>query len=124
MIVSVWREPYFSMCSIASDSPETHRAQLEAALTQAEGGAGVLVLADLFGGTPSNIASLSLERAERAVVTGVNLPMLLEALMRRDELALAALALAALQAGRAGIVDAGAMLDSSTVAARRRGDAA
>ena len=54
------------------------RAAIGAALTAAESGAGVLVLTDMFGGTPSNISLSFLENREVEVVTGVNLPMLIK----------------------------------------------
>ena len=57
---------------------EEMRAAIGAALTAAESGAGVLVLTDMFGGTPSNISLSFLENREDEVVTGVNLPMLIK----------------------------------------------
>lgn len=57
-----------------------------------DAGAGVLALTDLFGGTPSNIALALCPHHKLEVVTGVNLPMLLRALTRRDGLELRALA--------------------------------
>lgn len=100
------------LCLSASDSPESHATQLQAVLAQVDSGSGVLVLTDLLGGSPANIASLSLGQGVSAVLCGVNLPMLLEALTRRDELALPDLAAAAIRAGQSGIVDAGATLSA------------
>ncbi len=54
------------------------RAMIEAALAAAENGDGVLVLTDMFGGTPSNISLSFLENCKVEVVTGVNLPMLIK----------------------------------------------
>jgi PTS system mannose-specific IIA component len=54
------------------------RAAIEAALKQADRGAGVLVLTDMFGGTPSNISLSFLKDHPVEVVTGVNLPMLIK----------------------------------------------
>jgi PTS system ascorbate-specific IIA component len=47
-------------------------------------GSGVLVMTDLYGATPSNIASRLLERGRVEGITGVNLPMLIKALTHRD----------------------------------------
>ena len=61
----------------AGSSLDEARERLQAAVTRVEGGDGVLVLTDMFGGTPANLALGFLdERLE--VVTGVNLPMVLK----------------------------------------------
>jgi len=65
---------------------------LRTAVTEVDEGHGVLVLADMFGGTPSNMAMALLAEADVDVVTGVNLPMVLRAVQRRDDLNLIELA--------------------------------
>ncbi len=66
-------------------------------------GEGVLVMTDLFGSTPANIARALLDRRARVrVIAGVNLPMLLKAVNYAD-LDLDALAAKALQGGRDGV---------------------
>ncbi len=61
----------------AASAMETARADLETAIREVDAGDGVLVLTDMFGGTPANLALTFLdERLE--VVTGVNLPMLVK----------------------------------------------
>lgn len=86
--------------------------RLQEAVDRLSSGHGVLVLTDMFGGTPTNL-SLSLlgSRDDVEVLTGVNLPMLLKVLGSR-KMALSELAEAAEQAGREGIVAAGQMLRS------------
>lgn len=71
-----------------------------------------LVMVDLFGGTPSNsIATLMGEGYQVAAVAGVNLPMLIEALMSRDDAADSlALAASVCEAGSEGIVDIAKLL--------------
>lgn len=59
------------------DDVETAREQIGKAIERVNQGAGVLVLTDMFGGTPTNLASTFLGRAPIEVVTGVNLPMIL-----------------------------------------------
>ena len=108
-----------AVCLDPQDSPEIHAAALQAALARVESGAGVLVLTDLFGGTPANTAALALGRGAIAELCGVNLPMLLEVLTSRDESPLPTLAAAALRAGRTGIIDVRAMLDAHSSPASR-----
>jgi len=76
----------------ATSSMEDARKRLSEAIQRVDGGQGVLVLTDMFGGTPANLALTFLEdRIE--VVTGVNLPMILKlATGRADNLALRPLA--------------------------------
>ena len=54
------------------------RSKISAALKAADRGEGVLVLTDMFGGTPSNISLSFLEERHVEVVTGLNLPMLIK----------------------------------------------
>lgn len=85
-------------------------ARLFDAADRLDQGSGVIVLTDMFGGTPTNLA-LSLLRQHRAeVITGVNLPMLLKVIEARGTLELAELGAQAEEAGKAGIVLAGEML--------------
>jgi PTS system mannose-specific IIA component len=82
---------------------------LKAALSKLESGLGVLILTDLFGGTPTTL-SLSLRKLGNIeVVAGVNLPMLLKVLQLRSE-PLTELAAQAKAAGLQGIVVPGEML--------------
>jgi len=59
------------------DDTDTASEQIGKAIERVNQGAGVLVLTDMFGGTPTNLASTFLGRAPIEVVTGVNLPMIL-----------------------------------------------
>ena len=61
------------------------RGAIDGALRAADRGQGVLVLTDMFGGTPSNISLSFLEDRRVEVVTGVNLPMLIKLATLRDE---------------------------------------
>lgn len=73
-------------------------------------GAGVLILTDMFGGTPTNLSLALLNTHRVEVVTGVNLPMVLKAFSART-LPLKELAELVGEAGRSGIVVAGEMLE-------------
>lgn len=84
---------------------------LKQAVADCDTGAGVMLLTDMFGGTPTNISLSLLGSRELEVVTGVNLPMLLKVLGAR-ETPLARLAQDAKEAGTKGIVVAGEILRS------------
>jgi mannose PTS system EIIA component len=62
----------------ADDDMAQRRADIEAAVVKADGGAGVIVLTDMFGGTPSNLAISVMEPGRVEVIAGVNLPMLIK----------------------------------------------
>jgi PTS system mannose-specific IIA component len=71
--------PLFEAVSIdPKQSVEEMRRAIAQALAKVERGQGVLVLTDMFGGTPSNIALSFLAEHRVEVVTGVNLPMLIK----------------------------------------------
>ena len=70
--------PRFHAVSIEPEqSVDEMRSAIAEALAAADGGEGVLVLTDMFGGTPSNISLSFLEEHRIEVVTGTNLPMLI-----------------------------------------------
>ena len=76
-------------------------------------GAGVLILTDMFGGTPTNLSLALLSTHNVEVVTGVNLPMILKAFSART-LPLKELAERVGEAGKQGIVVAGEVLEQKT----------
>jgi mannose/fructose/sorbose-specific phosphotransferase system IIA component len=87
------------------DSPERFQERLGEAVDGIDGGAGVVVLADLPGATPfSSAARLAHARSGVEVVSGVNLPMLLEVLTQRDGQSLDEVAATAADAGARGVV--------------------
>lgn len=71
---------------------------------------GAIIMTDLFGGTPSNMAMSFLKEGCIEVVTGVNLPMLIEFCSKRDRMPVAELALNLHKSGREGIIVAGEFL--------------
>ncbi|MCZ6463685.1 MAG: PTS sugar transporter subunit IIA [Proteobacteria bacterium] len=78
--------PEFQSVSVEPDqSVDTMREAIARALKAAEQGQGVLVLTDMFGGTPSNISLSFLDEHHVEVVTGVNLPMLIKLATLREE---------------------------------------
>ena len=71
--------PEFRAVSIEpAQSVEEMRGEIAAALEAVDRGSGVLVLTDMFGGTPSNMSLSFLDEHHVEVVTGVNLPMLIK----------------------------------------------
>ena len=61
-----------------SEGTEDIREKIIGAIRKVDGGQGVLILTDMYGGTPSNISLSFLEEKKIEVITGVNLPMLLK----------------------------------------------
>ena len=60
------------------DEVDSAREEIGRAIKRVEAGAGVLVLTDMFGGTPTNLACTFIGEAAIEVVTGVNLPMIIK----------------------------------------------
>ena len=69
----------------ANDAPEALLARAREALGRVDTGAGVLVLTDMFGATPANVASKLLQDGKVEGLSGANLPMLVRALAHRYE---------------------------------------
>jgi PTS system mannose-specific IIA component len=97
--------PRFAAVSIGwHDDVDVAREAIARALAKVEaGGGGVLVLTDMFGGTPSNLGLTFLEAGRVEVVTGVNLPMLLKLAKTAGAADLGALARDLCQHGRSAI---------------------
>ena len=71
--------PRFTAVSIGwHDDVNDAREDIAAAIDRVRGDSGVLLLTDMFGGTPSNLGMTFLEKDHVEVITGVNLPMLIK----------------------------------------------
>jgi PTS system mannose-specific IIA component len=68
------------------DDVDTAATMVRNALERVQTPDGVLILTDMFGGTPTNIASTFLDREKVEIVTGVNLPMLIKLAQAQGEL--------------------------------------
>jgi len=69
----------FEAISIGPDDDMEHRrSDILEAISRADSGAGVILLTDMFGGTPSNLAISVMDNAKVEVIAGVNLPMLIK----------------------------------------------
>ena len=82
------------------DDMERRRADIAAAIAEVDAGRGVILLTDLFGGTPSNLAISLLERGRVEVIAGINLPMLIRLESARKAMNVTAAVAAAREAGR------------------------
>jgi PTS system mannose-specific IIA component len=75
-----------------NENAEKLRTKIESGIKSVEEDHGVLILTDMFGGTPSNLSYSFLEEGRVEVISGVNLPILIKALNDRDETELGQLA--------------------------------
>lgn len=83
-----------------NDDMEERRADIIETVRAVDSGDGVVILTDMFGGTPSNLAISVINQAPVEVIAGVNLPMLIKLAEVRERMKLPEAALAAQDAGR------------------------
>ena len=95
------------------DDMEQRRLEIVEAVERVDGGDGVVVLTDMFGGTPSNLAISIMDKSQVEVIAGVNLPMLIKLAGIRTELPIAEAVDAAREAGRKYINVASALLQEN-----------
>jgi PTS system mannose-specific IIA component len=93
------------------DDVEMAQDQVKRAIASVSDGAGVLVMTDMFGGTPTNIAAMFLKDGEVEIVTGVNLPMVIKLASNNKELSLSELAQQVESQGKQSIYRTGALLE-------------
>lgn len=91
-------------------SPDAMRADIQAAIKTVDQGQGVLILSDMFGGTPSNLSLSFLAAGQVEVLTGVNLPMIIKLVQSREKMPLNELAQTIGNYGRKSINVAGELL--------------
>ena len=92
------------------DDIDVARAELERAIARVSQGRGVLLLTDMFGGAPTDVASMFLDNPGIEVVTGVNLPMILKLADQSTDDSLAEVSRRVREAGTEGIHVAGELL--------------
>jgi len=101
-----------AVCIGADDDMEARRAEIAEAADRVDSGAGVVLLTDMFGGTPSNLAISLMGRGRPVeVIAGVNLPMLIRLASIRKTATVADAVEAAQEAGRKYISVASRILD-------------
>lgn len=89
-----------TICIGPNDDMEARRAEIASAIEDVDSGDGVIILTDLFGGTPSNLAISLLDKGRVEVIAGINLPMLIRLAGARKKNDLLKTAMAARDAGR------------------------
>lgn len=93
------------------DDVEMAKDQVERAIRSVSGKSGVIVMTDMFGGTPTNIAAMFLKEGEVEIVTGVNLPMVIKLAAYNKELSLSELARDVEEQGKQAIYRTAALLE-------------
>ena len=89
-----------AVCIGPDDDMERRRQDIVQAVEEVNGGQGVIVLTDMFGGTPSNLAISIMDKADVEVIAGMNLPMLIKLASVRQKGSLAEAVEKAQEAGR------------------------
>ena len=92
------------------DDVDAARDAVQRAIGRVSQGAGVLLMTDMFGGTPTNIASMFLEEGKVEVITGINLPMVIKLASHSGPESLNEVARRVCDLGRQGIYVAGDLL--------------
>lgn len=94
------QEQIDTVCIGPEDNMEIRREEILRKVEQVDSGEGTLVLTDLFGGTPSNLAISIMDKAKVEILAGVNLPMLIKIASLRKDKNLKDTALGAQEAGK------------------------
>lgn len=98
--------------SIESDLPaEANRNKIREAITSVSQDSGIILLTDMFGGTPANLCLSFLEKGKVEIISGLNLPMLLKLANTKDKVQIDELAVFIKQYGQKNIVIASEVLD-------------
>ena len=95
--------PQENVCSISigpDDDMEKRRKDIMQAVEDVNTGMGVVLLTDMFGGTPSNLAISIMDKANVEVIAGINLPMLIKLASMREDDSLEDVVSAAQESGR------------------------
>ena len=103
-----------TVCIGPDDDMDARREDIRRATDAVAGDAGAILLTDMFGGTPSNLAISLLREGEVEVIAGVNLPMLIKLAEARHSLGLAEAAETAREAGQRYIAIASKVLAGET----------
>ncbi len=101
------------VCIGPHDDMEVRRREIATAINSVDSGRGAIILTDLFGGTPSNLAISLLEPGRVEVIAGINLPMLIRLDSARKVMGVRDAVTAAKDAGRKYISVASEVLEAS-----------
>lgn len=94
------QESVATICIAPHDDMEKRRKDIADAVKKVDSGEGVIILTDLFGGTPSNLAISLMRAGEIEVIAGINLPMLIRLAGARKTMKVTEAVAAAREAGR------------------------
>jgi len=94
------QEAVATVCIGPNDDMERRRKEIADAIRAVDSGTGAIILTDLFGGTPSNLAISLMQAGKVEVIAGINLPMLIRLAGARKTMNVSAAAVAARDAGR------------------------
>lgn len=89
-----------TVCIGPDDDMEIRRSEILEKVKRVDSGKGVIVMTDMFGGTPSNLAISIMDKANVEILAGVNLPMLIKLATLRKEMPLKEAVLGAQEAGK------------------------
>lgn len=93
-----------------NDDVETAKNDISKAIKKVSQGNGVLLLTDMFGGTPTNISAMFITESEVEIVTGVNLPMVIKLASQNKEFSLQEMAKEVEEQGKQAIYRASELL--------------
>jgi Phosphotransferase system, mannose/fructose-specific component IIA len=93
------------------DDVEAASSEVERAIKHVSQGNGVVIMTDMFGGTPTNISAMFIKDGEVELVTGVNLPMVIKLASQNKETTLAELSRSIEEQGKQSIYRTGALLE-------------
>lgn len=93
------------------DDVELAKNEISRAIKEVSSGVGVLLLTDMFGGTPTNISAMFIKENEIEIVTGVNLPMVIKLAAQNQQMTLAEMAKMVEEQGKQSIYRTGALLE-------------
>ncbi|HEY3131297.1 MAG TPA: hypothetical protein VGL91_17705 [Acidobacteriota bacterium] len=103
--------PHVAAVSIGwSDNVDSARAEIEKDLRAVDQGKGVLILTDMFGGTPSNVCMTLMQKDRVEIITGVNLPMIIKLASQEENETAATLARRVVDQGKGSITVASEVL--------------
>ena len=108
-----------TICIGPNDDMEQRRADIADAIREVDEGQGAIILTDLFGGTPSNLAISLLDTGHVEVIAGINLPMLIRLAGARKSMNVVEAVNAAQTAGRNYITEASEFLGQDLESARK-----
>jgi len=97
------------------DDVEMAKDEIQRAINQVSQENGVLLLTDMFGGTPTNISAMFIKENEIEIVTGVNLPMVIKLASQNKQMSLAEMAKEVEEQGKQSIYRTGKLLEPQKI---------